>query len=186
MADLNSILQRSKAVMEKTKNLPYGGYVDKSQITVDKDGDVFVESMVKNDEAPMFNESIASKSKLPQEVIEAMRKSSNEPISVIDTTRLSESLITNNKQKKQIKETVYDATTQTPNNASQTIDYSLIKMIVEDSIKKYTTQLKKTIISEEKGNGIQLMAKQGNTFRFVTEDGKIFEGKLTYKGNIND
>lgn len=181
MADLNSILQRSKAVMARTKDLPYGGYVDKAGGTVNAEGEIMFESRTSN--SPTFSESAASKSKLPQEVINAMRASSNEPISIIDSVGISETLKENiNKQQnKQLKETRQATTTN-----SQTIDYPLIRMMIEETMKKYMGQLKKSLINEDKGGGLQLMTQKGNTFRFVTEDGKIFEGKLTYKGNIND
>lgn len=175
--NLNDILMRSKAVMNKTKDLPYGGYVESKGTTTLEDGSV----IFSNDQnsSPMFNESVASKSKLPQEIINAMRNSANESVSVIDSIEMSNSLREDLVRKTPNQQSV------TRQQATSTVDYSLIKTIMEDTVKKYIGGLKKTMLAEEKGSGLQLMTKKGNTFRFVTEDGKIFEAQLTYKGNIN-
>lgn len=177
--DLNAVLAKSKQVMDKTKNLPYGGYNEQAGTSVNnKNGDVmFEQRMSNNNNAPFFSESAASKSKLPKEVIEAMRKTSS--------SETSKNVQQRNPYE-QINEQVQH---QQQPVQQQGIDYSLIRMMIDESIKKYTSQLKKTIINEskEKNNGgLQMMTKQGNTFRFITEDGKIYEAKMTYKGNLNE
>ena len=126
----------------------------------------------------MFNEAVAKQSKLPKEIIDAMRQSANEDTSILGN-------LTSNMAKQNAKQKTVITEEKTPVATSPTVDYSLIRMIVEESIKKYASQLKKSAINESQGSNLQLMTKKGNTFRFVTEDGKIFEGKLIYKGNIN-
>lgn len=71
------------------------------------------------------------------------------------------------------------------------IDYSLIKDIVETTIKKYANALNKRIINENKttakGNISNLKAmKIGDKFSFIAENGDIYEAKLTFKGNIKN
>lgn len=190
MADLNEILQRSRVIMNNTKDLPYGGYVEKAGgIPASEYGDVVFESKENTSSTPSFSEKAASKSKLPQEIIEAMRKSSSEPVSIIDTVGISESL-KNPKLTQQkaslLSENKQQKLPQPSPTQSQIVDYSLIRMMIEETMKKYMGQLKKSLLNENKGSGLQMMTQKGNTFRFVTEDGKIFEGKLTYKGNIKD
>lgn len=184
MADLQQILQRSKAVLNKTQNLPYGGYVEKKGGIISESGEVSFSSA--NQNTPLqFNESVASKSKLPQEIINAMRESSSTPTSVLDSVSFPNTLIEENIKKE--TSTVMNANTLRQETSPQSIvDYGLIKTIMEDTVKKYVGSLKKTMLSEEKNGGLQMMTKKGNVFRFITEDGKVFEGKLTYKGNIND
>lgn len=173
MANLEEILMRSKQVMDKTKNMPRSGKVM-------TDGEMSYPQVNEASE-PRFSESVARKSKLPREIVEAIRGAeTSAPSSImdsLDTTRLERVA---KAERTMIKEQA------TPTNSSN-VDYSLIRMIIEETMKKYMGQLKKNLLSESNhGSGLQLMTKQGNTFRFVTEDGKIFEGKMTYKGNIND
>lgn len=71
------------------------------------------------------------------------------------------------------------------------VDYSLIKDIVENTIKKYANALNKRIINESKstakGNISDLKAmKIGDKFSFIAENGDIYEAKLTFKGNIKN
>lgn len=71
---------------------------------------------------------------------------------------------------------------------AQSIDYSLIKMIVEDCIKKYTSSLKKSMLNESKineQNGELKAMKIGDKFSFITKNGDLYEAKLEFKGNIN-
>lgn len=171
--DLSKILQRSKNVINRTKNMPYGGYVEKHGTSLLEDGSVVFNS---NNSNLVINEEVAKKSKLPIEVINAMRNSASTQSSVLDT-------IPSSLKEEIAKQTPSKASVQ--QNTTSMVDYSLIKTIMEDTVKKYIGSLKKSLLSEEKGSGLQLMTKKGNTFRFVTEDGKIFEGQLTYKGNIN-
>lgn len=185
--NLQAVLAKSKQVMERTKNLPYGGYNEQSGTVVNnKNGDVMFEQRIRtNDNSPVFSEEAASKSKLPKEIINAIRESSTSTTSsVTDSINLT-------KPQRNPYDIITEEKTIQPQVATNTnvgIDYSLIRMMIDESIKKYTSQLKKTILNESKGtnSGLQMMTKQGNKFRFVTEDGKIFEANLVYKGNLND
>lgn len=73
---------------------------------------------------------------------------------------------------------------------SQNIDYSMIRMIVEDCMKRYTSALKKSILSESKNlvtNESELRAmKIGDKFSFITKNGDLYEAKLEFKKNINN
>jgi len=67
------------------------------------------------------------------------------------------------------------------------IDYPMIRTIVEEIVRKYAVSLNKKIISEGKQmqttptiNTIAL----GETFKFLDNDGNIYEAKLVKKGNI--
>ena len=120
--------------------------------------------------------------KLPKEILESM---TNEPleaetISVLDQLNmpvLSEQT-TNNATQNLITE-------QAP-VSSGFVDYGMIRMICEETIRKYMGSLKKTIINESKNNNSNLKAlKIGESFSFITEDGDIYEAKMEFKGNIN-
>lgn len=133
-----------------------------------------------------FNEESIKNSKLPKEVLELMRESSKDRSKLESSvsSKLDPELINsvNSKNKKRINE----SSSQIQSFSNSGVDYEHIKMIMEGCMKKYLSNIKKTLITENNGSTLELMTQQGNTFRFVTSDGKIFEGKLTYKGNINN
>ena len=123
---------------------------------------------------------------LPKEIVEAFKQNpiGNDPI---DTTNDEVQEV------KQIMKNSNNLPTQNVINEQTTngVDYGLIKTIIESAVKKYANALNKRIISENKstakGNISELKAmKIGNKFSFISENGDIYEAKLTYKGNIKD
>ena len=69
------------------------------------------------------------------------------------------------------------------------VDYSLIRTIVEESVKKYVGSLKKSLLNENKQQSTDdnmVLMKIGESFKFVTKNGDIFEAHLVKKGNINE
>lgn len=70
---------------------------------------------------------------------------------------------------------------------STNIDYSMIKMIVEDCMKKYMSSIKKTILNESKTNNDNLKAmKIGDKFSFITNNGDLYEAELKFVKNLNN
>lgn len=129
---------------------------------------------------------------LPTEIFESMTKN------VIDTKPLSNgmpelggSVLDNLKiQPKQTKKIVNEQIMQ-PQQISSNIDYSLIKTIVEDCVKKYSSALKKSILNESKelmkeNVGTLQAMKLGNKFSFVDDEGNLYEAKLTFIKNLNE
>lgn len=204
LGKLQGILKNSKMVLEKTKDRPRNKNVPNTKGLSDADRElgpmveaspsVMTESY--NSYAPdagggnldwQFSEQVMAKSKLPKEVLEVMKESSKErqKLESSVSSNLDPKLIASiNSNKK--PQTITEAPKQQYNNGGGSVDYEVIKMIVEGCMKKYTANLKKTLMTESKGSTLELMTQQGNTFRFVTSDGKIFEGKLTYKGNLKE
>lgn len=69
------------------------------------------------------------------------------------------------------------------------IDYSLIKLMIENCIAEQFKSLKQTMLTESKNNGAngEIIMTVGNTIRFIRKDGEIFEGKIKDTGrNINE
>ena len=69
---------------------------------------------------------------------------------------------------------------------SAQVDYPMIRTIVEEIVRKYAVSLKNKIISEGKSptsevNTISL----GKTFKFLANDGTIYECQMKKIGNIN-
>ena len=91
-------------------------------------------------------------------------------------------------QKQVIKENF-----QTQNPISQgtsSVDYSLIKDIIENAVKKYVGAYTKKMISENKQMlevSNKLSALQiGDKFNFVTENGNLYRAKLEFIKNIKN
>lgn len=134
-----------------------------------------------------------NKSKLPVEILESFKTKQ------IDTTLLNGGMtksngsvldqldmLTNGKvlqkettqQPQQVQ--VIKETVQQP-QVTTTVDYSMIKMIVEDCMRKYTSALKKQIITENKAsqeNGTLQAMKIGNKFSFIDSKGNLYEATL--------
>ena len=129
---------------------------------------------------------------IPTEIFESMTNN------VFDTKPLSNgmpelggSVLDNLKiQPKQTKKIVNEQIMQ-PQQISSNIDYSLIKTIVEDCVKKYSSALKKSILNESKelmkeNVGTLQAMKLGNKFSFVDDEGNLYEAKLTFIKNLNE
>ena len=70
---------------------------------------------------------------------------------------------------------------------SQSIDYPMIRTIVEDIVRKYASSLNKKIISEGKENSNVLNTFSiGKTFKFLDSKGNIYEATLRKISNINE
>ena len=70
---------------------------------------------------------------------------------------------------------------------SQSIDYPMIRTIVEDVVRKYASSLNKRIISEGKENSNVLNTFSiGKTFKFLDSKGNIYEATLRKISNINE
>ena len=141
-----------------------------------------------------YNEPTIPKtnSKLPKEILESFKNKQ------IDTTPLGFGVTTsildevNYKtqgklfnQEKPKQQVVHEQKILETN--SSTVDYSMIKMIVEDCMKKYTSALKKSIINENlNSNNDTLKAmKIGDKFSFITNNGDLYEAELKFIKNIN-
>ena len=132
-------------------------------------------------------------SKLPREIVESM---TNNPIdtSILDVNRsvLETSGVIPGvpAQKKRNSTTINEQVAYNPTPAQQQqVDYSLIKSIVEECVRKYTSAVTKKVIKECKEssgmNELKAM-KVGNKFSFITENGDVYEATLKYKRNINE
>ena len=141
-----------------------------------------------------INQNSIKNTNLPSEIFESMTKN------VIDTKPLSSglpelggSVLDNlNIKPKQTKKIVNEQIMQPQQVITNSnIDYSLIKTIVEDCVKKYSSALKKSILNESKelmkeNVGTLQAMKLGNKFSFVDNEGNLYEAKLTFIKNLNE
>lgn len=130
-------------------------------------------------------------SSLPKEILESFQANPGveESHSVLDTLLSSNDMqkirSTFNEQK-QVSTPITNPTPQVSSN----IDYSLIKTIVEDSVKKYMGAYTKKILSEQKNiqaplNEVNIMTV-GKEMTLIGKNGDIYKAKLTRVGNVND
>ena len=143
-----------------------------------------------------------NKSKLPLEILESfktkqidttllnggMGKSNGSVLDQIDMLTNGKVLQQETIQKPQQKQIVQE-TVQVQPQVNSNVDYSMIKMIVEECMRKYTSALKKQILTENKSTqdcGTLQAMKIGNKFSFIDSKGNIYEATLTKKGNINE
>ena len=69
----------------------------------------------------------------------------------------------------------------------QQVDYPMIRTIVEEIVRKYAVSLKNRIISEGKGSTNEINTiSLGKTFKFLANDGSIYECQMKKIGNINE
>lgn len=151
---------------------------------------------------PMRNNAMLSKSasNMPKEILESFKNN------VIDESQLlngvfgvdnSLSMLTEdipqNKQTSSMPREITEAYGQQeskvqPMNVVQSqVDYPMIRMIVEDVVKKYTSALQKKVLTEGVGGSSELSTLTiGKTFKFLDKNGNIFEATLKKVGNINE
>ena len=77
--------------------------------------------------------------------------------------------------------------TQESINGGQ-IDYPMIRTIVEDIVRKYTSSLSKKMLNESSNGRLNELTTftVGKTFKFLDKQGNIYEATLKKIGNINN
>ena len=154
----------------------------------------FNENVSQDTQNIAYNEPIVQKtnSKLPKEILESFKNKQ------IDTTPLGFGVNTSIldeinyktqgqlfKQEQPKPQVVTEQKTIQPSTSN--VDYSMIKMIVEDCMKKYMSSIKKTILNENKTNNDSLKAmKIGDKFSFITNNGDLYEAELKFIKNLNN
>lgn len=68
------------------------------------------------------------------------------------------------------------------------IDYSIISSIIKTTIAEEIAKLSKKLLNESKAttNGGDVIVKAGDGIKFITNSGKVYEGKLKFIGNLRD
>ena len=146
-----------------------------------KSESVIQESMVQSNGS--FN-----KSRLPKEILKSFSDNYIDE-SLTDfrrdlTLESAQQALINKTAPKKVQR-VNEQTVVVPQASS--IDYSLIKTIVEDCMKKYSSAIVKKVLNESIGNGEDSLKaiKVGDKFSFITSSGDLYEAELKFKKNIN-
>lgn len=121
-----------------------------------------------------------SKNPIDTSMIGSIGGSSN---SVLDTIGIQEQVRT--VQPQNTSSTIQEQ--HTVQTQVQGIDYPMIRTIVEDIVRKYTSSLSKKMLSESKGSVNELTTMTlGKSFKFLDRQGNIYEATLKKIGNINN
>lgn len=121
-----------------------------------------------------------SKNPIDTSMIGSIGGSSN---SVLDTIGIQEQART--VQPQNTSSTIQEQ--HTVKTQVQGIDYPMIRTIVEDIVRKYTSSLSKKMLSESKGSVNELTTMTlGKSFKFLDRQGNIYEATLKKIGNINN
>ena len=129
-------------------------------------------------------------SKLPKEILESFKNKTigNKTASVLDDILPLKNTAKSNNQ---TRPTTINEVREN-NNVSQTvsnIDYSLIKTIVEDCMRKYAASITKKILNESKSlqenseSQVKLM-RIGERFTMLDDEGNLYEATLKFKKKI--
>ena len=121
-----------------------------------------------------------SKNPIDTSMIGSIGGSSN---SVLDTIGIQEQART--VQPQNTSSTIQEQ--HTVQTQVQGIDYPMIRTIVEDIVRKYTSSLSKKMLSESKGSVNELTTMTlGKSFKFLDRQGNIYKATLKKIGNINN
>lgn len=106
------------------------------------------------------------------------RRSVNEQISSTDNSQFNDFV----KRENQSRPIVQEST-----NGGQ-IDYPMIRTIVEDIVRKYTSSLSKIMLNESSNGKLNELTTftVGKSFKFLDKQGNIYEATLKKIGNINN
>ena len=140
----------------------------------------------------------SNKSKLPKEVLESIRKN---PINVAIPAELGGGSVLDGlglvpKQQQPQRQQIAEQQVSPPQSIvpqyqqmqQVSIDYNAIRVIVDESVKKYMTALKKSLLSEGKENITKTDAVKymviGDKLQLLTDDGDLYEAELKFKKNV--
>ena len=106
------------------------------------------------------------------------RNNINEQVSSTDNSQFNDFVKRENQSRPIVQESI---------NGVQ-IDYPMIRTIVEDIVRKYTSSLSKKMLNESSNGRLNELATftVGKSFKFLDKQGNIYEATLKKIGNINN
>lgn len=124
-------------------------------------------------------------SKLPTEILESLKTNPIEYGGMHSTTSVLDNINLDKLSDSVVTETNKAQSSVQVSNAPM-IDYSLIKLMIEDCIRKEFKALNAKLLTENKSSdsGTLQAMKIGNKFSFITSNGDVYEAKLNFVKNI--
>ncbi len=126
-------------------------------------------------------------SMLPPEIIQEMMSNPIDTVSELDKITLPpvKKPARNEVQRQQIREDIRFNTA--PISSSNPIDYSLLKTIIDESVKRNLLEMKNAQLNESTTSSLKTMKLgNGNKLSFLDSKGNLYEATLVFKRNIND
>ena len=202
--DLNSILASAKFLMSEegqkridhaVKNSSFddnGEYISNIPSSYQGAGKLMQEA-----KAVTFDESKAEKLGLPKSVIAAMNEDYAEGGALFNmgnslTENISSGSILDNftpvtptskPQINEVRNEQYRYNSQPIPQGTNGVDYTIIKAIVDECIKRNIDEIKESILSESSLKTVKLTG--GNKIQLLDNKGNLYESTLTFKKNIN-
>lgn len=152
---------------------------------------------VENTAPASFSAPNMSQSHLPSAILESFKKNpspgDSELYAAFGTgdnrvASLVESLAP--KKQKTTKQVVSEAlhNQNVVSSSNSSVDYPMIRTIVEEIVRKYAVSLNKKIINESKQSNLNEVNTMmiGKKFKFLDSKGNIYEASLKKVGNINN
>lgn len=171
-------MDRKGKLNEMANNLDIGFSDDNNDMSLD----CIRGKYANQNQERQINEQVMTNSKLPKEILQSFKENK---IDIGENKFLDEVVNKTVEEKRVVKQPIVE---QQSTVGGQQIDYSMIKMIVEECMRKYTSSLKKSILNESKsvseGNSLKAM-KIGDKFSFIDDSGNLYEAKLTFVKNIS-
>lgn len=206
MSRLRESMSRASKLMQMETNGTLNKIAEghRDDINMSMNSDIPTHSMMTTVDNTMPKQSFSaqqmSQSHLPSAILESFKKnptaSDSDLFSAFGTndsavSSLVEGLVqpkqTNTKQI--VQEALHGNVNQIAQpQASSSIDYPMIKTIVEEIVRKYAVSLNKKIINESKQSNLNEMNTLmiGKKFKFLDSKGNIYEAELKKIGNINN
>ena len=185
---LNEAMTRSRKIMEMDGKMNQIASSNRSTIdTSINSPEPLLESSpamnIQATRAPQARKAVNQNSKLPREILESFRNNKIEEAPVIDDSMFETA-------KRQISEE-YAAPSQPKVQESYpsqgVIDYSMIRMIVDESVRKHISALSKKMLQESaQAPKLDAMFATGTGFKFLAKNGDLYEAKLIKKGNVHN
>lgn len=141
---------------------------------------------------PSMNNNMRTNSKLPKEIYESLM---NEPISEYGEIAMDKGVssvldrIQPTIPQPQVRQTVNEnlmvsSPTVSMPVSNNGIDYSVIKALIDESIKRNLSELKTELINENTSNIKTMRIVNGNKVQVLDNQGNLYEGTLTFKKKI--
>lgn len=171
----------------KNTSVPSQSYYDDSENRLYEDMDNRMQQYMEMKKMPQQQVTSSMPSSfnknLPKEILESFSENYIDENMTMGVAQLPEEFKAEERKKGVLnEEQMYQ---QRP---SQSIDYELIKNIVEGCVKKYINALGKKIISENKTSdesGIKAIQFTGDKFIIVNKNGDVYEANMQFKKNIS-
>lgn len=197
-------LNRSKLLMKVTDRIPRGQmdeskynsslYDDINSFTSVNEGSLSktVNKQIINSSPLQVNKNMSNKG-LPKEIYESFMENPLNNTNDLSTSFLDE-MLSNGKLKYQEDSTIEEKTNIEENiskenlntSSSQTFDYSILKLIIEDAIDRKLNEYKKTLLNESNSNKqiLSTIGIRNGKLTFLSSNGDLYEAELKFVKNV--